>query len=246
MSDFFKFEEGNLDFPFYNGKPLLSLKDWFILLLGVILYIAIISGVFDVIPGFSDMPNILLSIIHFLVLFLPVFCCCRGKIGLIFRKPKLKDMKVVILCFVAYILFSSVMKILLGMIFTMPGNSVATSGGTGSEVILMIISMLIGLMAEELVKVITFLLFMTLIFKYTENRRTSMTMGIILCCIVFGLLHLRAYAFNLVVCLLIVGVGCIIHLYPYLKTKNIVNSYLTHIMIDLLGVVVPLILLGIH
>lgn len=236
MSDFFKFEEEGTDFPFYNGNPLLSLKDWGILILGVIVFILIISGAFDFIPGFKDIPNVLLSLMYFLVLFLPVLYCCRGKLGLIFKKPKLKDLKVVILCIVLYFIFSIVMRILIISIFGMQGPSPDTGVKTVSETVFQVISILIGLMAEELVKVISLIGFMALIFKFTANRKNSMIAGVILCCIFFGLLHLKTYDFNVVYCLLGVGLGCIIHLYPYLKTKNIMNSYFTHIAIDLFAV----------
>ena len=246
MNDFFKFEEKDLDFPFYNGHPLLSTKDWSILVLGAIVYVAIVFGVFNFIPGFEDLPSMAMALIHFLVLFLPVLYCCRGKIGLIFKKPKLKDLKVIVLCIVLYFIFSIVIRALMSLIFGMPGASAATGASASGEVALQIISMLIGLMAEELVKVISLIVFMALIFKFTADRKNSMIVGIILCCIFFGLIHLNAYDFNVVYCLLGVGLGCIIHLYPYLKTKNIVNSYLTHIAIDLFGVVVPILMSMMH
>ena len=49
----------------------------------------------------------------------------------------------------------------------------------------------------------------------------------------FGLIHLSSYDNNLFQCIFIIGIGTIIHLYPYLKTKNFVNTYFTHIIIDL-------------
>ena len=88
-------------------------------------------------------------------------------------------------------------------------------------------------MGEELFKVAVLLIAMGLIYSFTKNRKNAFVFGIIACMMIFGAIHLPSYNNNLFQCLFGVGIGCFIHLYPYIKTKNVVNSYLTHILIDL-------------
>ena len=90
MSDFFDFEDKTTDFPFYNGKPELSLIDWLVLLLGLGLFVGII-----IVP--IEINRNLVSVLLFLVLIIPVIYVTRGKIALFFKKPKLKDLKVIFL-----------------------------------------------------------------------------------------------------------------------------------------------------
>ena len=231
MSDFFKFEDESIDFPFYNQKPQLSIKQWSLLLLGLIVEILLIFGFGSYIPFYNDLPNVLTNIISILILFGPLYYCCRKKIGLIIKKPTLNDLKVDVICYILFLIVSPflsfISRFLTGELVSHP------SSGTTPDVLITVINIFMGLMSEELVKVISLLLVMGLIYYFTTNRKTSVIVAIIVSCTVFGLLHLPTYGFNVIQCLIAVGAACIIHLYPYLKTKNIVNSYITHVLIDL-------------
>ena len=48
----------------------------------------------------------------------------------------------------------------------------------------------------------------------------------------FGIIHSGAYSGKIVQILLIQGLGSIFALYPYLKTKNMINSYILHLLVD--------------
>ena len=240
-NDFFKFEEEGIDFPFYNGKPALSLSGWLILAIGLILKVAFIFGLWNYIPGAAELPLLVLSIIDVAVLVIPVAYCCRGKLGLIFRKPRLKDFKVILICVVGYYVFSIVMVQLLILL----GLSTSTNplGDMNLSALYLLVELLISLLGEELFKLMTLVMGMALAYHITQKRKTSMIIGIIVSCVLFGLIHLGTYNFNLVQCLLIIGLGCVIHFYPYLKTKNLVNSYITHVLIDAV-IFLPLMMMG--
>lgn len=233
MSDFFKFEDVNIDFPFYNGIPQLNTIDWLILIIALLLETLICN----LIPGLNYIPSYLFPFIYCLVLLIPILYVCKGNYGSIFSKPRKEDIKVIVLCFIAYFIFSVIMSHLLSIW----GVAVAANprDSSASPTILLIVSIFVQLMGEELFKVVTLILFMALSYHFTKNRKISMIVGIVISCLCFGLIHMGTYG-NLAQCLLIVGVGCIFHLYPYLKTKNIMNSYLTHVLIDIIGFV-PLI-----
>ena len=150
MNDFFKFEDRDLDFPFYNGKPLMSLIEWLILILAIIVYVALVFGAFNFIPGFSQ--SILSDILPTVVLLLAACYCWRGKLGLIFRKPELKDLKVIILCFVGYIIFSAVMNIMLGSLGMTGKSAASVSAPSAGQTVLSAIIIYFSLIGEELFK----------------------------------------------------------------------------------------------
>ena len=231
MSDFFRFEDENMDFPFYNGTPKLGLKDWAALLVGLILELSLLSGTLHYIPGAEYVPMEIYYILACLVLLIPVAYVCRNQIGLILKKPKLNDIKVIIICYILYSIFAIAMGVILTQLGMKP---VANSADLGSSTdVLSIIFLAIQLIGEELFKFAIFIIVMTIAFKFTQNRKASMIAGIIICCVMFGLIHLNAYNGNLIQCLAIIGLGTIINTYPYYKTKNIANSYILHLLIDL-------------
>lgn len=240
-SDFFKFEDTDIDFPFYNGKPQMSAAGWLLLVIGLVLNAAFALGLWNYIPGATKL-GIGIIIVNVLVVLIPVAYCCGGKLGLVVRMPKLKDAKVVVICVIAYFAFTIAINMILnifGVIGTSnPLGQVAVRYPLGTLVILAV-----SLIGEEFFKLTALVLGMGAAYAITKDRKTSLIIGTVFCCIVFGLIHLSTYSYNIPQCLLLIGIGCVIHLYPYLKTKNLTNSYLTHILIDLV-VFVPVMLMG--
>lgn len=231
MSDFFKFEDEGVDFPFYNGIPQLAKKDWAILALGPILMAMITFGLFLYIPYIGKLLGKCMPILYFLVTFLPVAYVCRGKLGLIFKKPKLKDFKVIIICYFLYYIVSAILSGLVSFLGFAPAQDAAVKNTT--PILMEIILTLIQLLGEELFKVSVLLLAMGLFYYFTKNRKNTLVLGTIVCMILFGFIHLSAYEYNVVQCMLVIGLGSIVHLYPYIKTKNVVNSYILHVLIDI-------------
>lgn len=96
---------------------------------------------------------------------------------------------------------------------------------TVGEFTLMSISPLIfSLMTEELVKSVPFLFFMRVIYKYSDNRKLSIILSMLIVMVFFACLH----AFNLkmlIFALFIQGLGSIFELRIILKLK--ISLYLT-------------------
>ena len=222
MSKFFKFEDEKNDFPFYNGKPSLSKMDWLILLAGLLIFIGIL-----LIPLKLD--SNLVGLILCLSVLLPTLYVLKGNYGLIFRKPQTKDIKLIFLCLLGYYVYTlSVVSILSALSMPTAGNAIF---GVNMDLAFWI-NVILQLMGEELYKLLVFLIVMALVYRFTNRRKIAMICGIIVAIFSFGLLHYSAYAGNLAQIIFVIGLGSLIYLYAYLKTKNIVVSYMVHLLID--------------
>jgi hypothetical protein len=70
-----------------------------------------------------------------------------------------------------------------------------------------------------------------LLFRRSNNRKSAVVIAVFATALVFGLAHYAAYG-SIVQILLVQGLGCIIDVFAYLKTKNILTSYATHLPLD--------------
>lgn len=87
------------------------------------------------------------------------------------------------------------------------------------------------LMGEEFVKFIPFMFFMRIIFKFTGNRKQAIVMSMIIVMVMFAGMH----SFNMVTlifAIFIQGIGSIFEFYGYIKTKNMLIPYITHLCTD--------------
>ena len=64
-----------------------------------------------------------------------------------------------------------------------------------------------------------------------KPRLGDIPLILIVTALVFGLAHYAAYG-SIVQILLVQGLGCIIDMFAYLKTKNILTSYAAHLLLD--------------
>jgi len=109
---------------------------------------------------------------------------------------------------------------------------------TGSDVVspdsitvISLISLLFSMMGEELLKFIPFMFFLRLFFKYSNNRKTSVIVSAFTVMMLFGLLHAPDFK-SIASVLIIQGLGSVFEFYAYIKTKNLLVSYLTHLLTD--------------
>jgi membrane protease YdiL (CAAX protease family) len=101
--------------------------------------------------------------------------------------------------------------------------------------------MLVQLMGEELFKIILLIIAMSIIYHFTKNRKLSIIISSIITMTIFGIAH---YQYGpLIQILLIQGLGSIFDLYAYLKTKNVLVSYLAHLLYDFIPFIMELIAL---
>ena len=214
--DFFKFEDEGVDFPFYNENPKLSLLGGFLLILSIFL---------GFIAYYLNIPFIS-SFLFAFIMFVPLLYLLKWDFNALFRKPSLKDIALAILVVFAYIIYSTV----AGYLFQFIGFDGFASPPLAINICYEFISLLFSMLGEELVKIILFLIFLTLIFKFSNNRKLSIIFSMFFTLIIFGLLH--AVSGSVIVAVVIQGFGSIFHMLLYLKTKNVVVSYISHFLTD--------------
>ena len=230
----FKFLEEGVDFPFYNDIPKLSTAEWLILLIPVIIILVLLS-----VPSFkSDY----LPYVFGIVTLIPALYVCKGNYGLLFKKPRLRDIKTIILCLIGYYVYSYAMAIFLTYALGYPVTADAVIGKFDSPSLFLVAGMIMQLIGEELFKIFMLLIGMYVIYKITKNRGLAIGLALIVSMSIFGLAHSRAYNGRLLQVLLIQGFGAFFNLYAYMKTKNVIVSYIIHLFIDF----IPFTLVVIH
>ena len=220
--DWFRFENKDLDFPIYKKNPPVSKSGW------VVLFIALFVGYF-----FIAGTSIFSGIIACVVLIVPVLYYLKWDYKAIFQKPSAKDVALAVALFVGYMVYS----IVLGAIISNFG--LVSAVGESSLSFLDIPGMIFSLMGEEFFKFIPFMFFLRASFKYSGNRKLSIILSMLIVMFLFACIH--AYDFNtLMFALVIQGLGSIFEFIGYIKTKNILVSYITHLCTDVFIVLVSM------
>ncbi len=215
---FFRFEKGDRDFPFYKDNPKISQNGWFVLLGSVVisflLYI-IISN------------ELVSSIVFPLIMLIPLLFFLRGNIKLLFTKLSSNDFALVLVLFVGYMIYALVMGEFLSYI-GLVGTEV---GGENQVSWFSTFTLIFSLMGEELLKLIPFLFLLKVFFNFTNKRRLSVLISMILVMVGFGLMH--ASDISLIPSVIIIqGFGSIFEFLAYFRSKNLLMSYLTHLITD--------------
>jgi hypothetical protein len=168
------------------------------------------------------------SIYLCLVMLLPTLYVLRGNLNLLFKRIRRGDIKVIFICVILSLAYS------FAMIFLLLQVGIASSEPVEGLTLTLIsfISMVFQLMGEELFKILTFLLSMFVLYRFSDNRKVSLVISLFISMAAFGLMHGGFYGGFLQV-FLIQGLGSIFNFYAYLKTRNIFVSYVAHLIFDL-------------
>ena len=211
------------DYPFYNGNPGIAL--WGILLLAAVVIWTTISTFVEIeYPGYSG-PFIFcgLPLAAFLIV-------ARGKLSLIVKKFKAMDFVRIIVTLILQFVF------VIGITFARnvflhaapTANSIMDAEMDGTFWVLI----LVQLFGEEMYKLLTFLVALILTYKLTKKRMLSVVVATVVMLFVFAIAHATAYDFNWSQILINQGIATFFCFYNYAKSKNILTSYLQHVLLD--------------
>ena len=214
--DWFKFEDKEYDFPFYNKNPHIPKWGW------IVLFFAFLIGFFLAV---SD--KIHFALLGCIVLIVPVLYFLKWDYKAIFRMPSRRDLLLVVALFAGYMIYALVIGAILEQFGIV---SSGTIDPTAVDVMTIVVT-IFTVLGEEFIKFIPLMFFLRVIYKYSKNRKLSVICSVALVMLMFASMH----AYNPVMfifALCIQGIGSIFEFYGYIKTKNILVSYLTHLLTD--------------
>ena len=214
--DKFKFEDGDFDFPFYNKNPHIPKWGW------VVLFIVWFMGFF---LALSD--KLHFALMGCIVLIVPVLYFLKWDYKAIFRKPSRRDLLLVVALFAGYMIYSLAIGMVLEQIGIVSSGTVDPTS-VGAMILVITVFNVLG---EEFIKFIPFMFLLRVIYKYSNNRKLSVIISVALIMIMFASMH----AFNpimFIFALFIQGFGSIFEFYGYIKTKNVLVSFLCHLLTD--------------
>lgn len=218
--DWFGFENKDLDFPFYRKNPYVPKWGWFVLLFLML---------FGLLLSISEKLHI--TILACVVLIVPVLYFLKWDYKAIFQKPKIKEVALAVGLFAGYIVYALLMSIALDNLFGLTGGDLIVDYSWNA-----LPPLFFSIMAEEIVKFIPFMFFLRVCFKYSNKRKLAVIFAMAVTMVFFASLH--AWTFKMFLyALCIQGFGSIFEFFGYIKTKNILISYITHICTDVFIIV---------
>ncbi|WP_405267089.1 hypothetical protein [Methanobrevibacter sp.] len=215
-TDWFKFEDRDYDFPFYNKNPYIPKWGW------IVLFFVFFIGFF---LSISD--KIHFSILGCIVFIVPVLYFLKWDYKAIFRMPSRRDFVLIVALFAGYMIYALVVGSILEQV------GIVSSGTVDPESIdvMSLFASIFSILGEEFIKFIPFMFFLRVIYKYSNNRKLSVIISVALIMVMFASIH--AYdPIMFIFALFIQGFGSIFEFYGYIKTKNIMVPYLTHLLTD--------------
>ena len=183
----------------------------------------------DIVGGFFFCFSLLIPLLYF----------SNWDYRLIFHRLSRNEIILAFLMFAIYMVYSIAMGSALEYFHLVP-----TDAAPPFDVNIGItVSLIFSMMGEELLKFIPLMFFMRLFYRFTENRNLSLAISIVIVLIGFGMLHYDPASSSIASVLLLQGVGSLVEMYGYIKTKNLFVPYISHLLTD--GSVFVLILLNI-
>lgn len=182
--------------------------------------------------------EILDGILFMLIVLVPVLYYLKWDYAAIFQKPKSKEVLLAIGLFAGYMIYS----LAVGSVLDYYGWSATPTIAVNSLNIASIVALLFSLMGEELIKFVPFMLFLRILYKYSNNRKLSVVVSMLIVMVFFALLHAMDFR-SLFSVLVLQGLGSIFEFIGYIKTKNIMVSYITHLCTDVF--IFALIIMGV-
>lgn len=229
-----KFEPGGADFPYYaDSPPTISGTGWLFVLAGTMVgFVALVTSPSVEDGGLSDW----LRVVMFVTLpLLTLAIAAPGRWKEIFRRVGRHE---IILMF-GFAVLNIIISMSVGALFQSFG-SVAHNAGIASATALEGFGLVsffgkvsLQLLGEELITILPFLALLWYLHAKVGLRRNSAVLAAwLLSAIIFGLLHLPAYDWNIMQCLIVIGSARVVLTLAYVWTKNIWVSTGAHIIND--------------
>jgi len=222
------------DFPFYRQQPVnLTPRQWLLVLAAIGLGFACLTVN---VPVLTDGPGVMIRALLFPAIPLIALRIVVGPHWrLLFRRVGIADVGLMILVAVLNLCVTIAIGILVMKLFGAETNAAigALAGESPSDQKLFFLHSIPQLFGEE---VLTILPFLALLHVAHDRMGLSRTQSVLaawlLSSVLFGLVHLPSYNWNLLQCLVVIGSARLVLLLAYIRTKNIWVSTGAHILND--------------
>lgn len=222
------------DFPFYNGAPVaISGRQWLFVMAAVVIgFLALVLPMpWPGGPWGAMIPAVLFPVIPLAAL----AHVAPGHWTRIFGPVRGREVRLMF----GFALLNLVVSMSVGTILnalTQVTSNAATQqlGGMDTAArIAFYAKTLPQLFGEELVTLLPFLALLYLLTQRLDfGRRAAVVGAWLISSVIFGLIHLPTYDWNLVQCVLVIGTARLVLTMPWLLTKNIWVSTGAHIVND--------------
>jgi uncharacterized protein len=227
-------EDPGRDFPFYNGAPVgLSAWQWVLLMAAVAAgFAALVAPIpWPAGPLGAMIPAVLFPLIPMLVL----AKVAPGHWTALFGKVGGRELRLM----VGFALLNIVVSLSVGTIVhalanVSPNAATAQLGGMDTAGRIAFFAKTIPqLFGEEVVTLLPFLALMALLSnRFGVGRKGAIVGAWLVSSLLFGLIHLPTYDWNLVQCIVIIGTARMVLTLAWILTKNIWVSTGAHIIND--------------
>lgn len=231
---FVRLEDPGTDFPFYNGAPVsVSTAQWmFVVAMVVIGFIVLVlpvdwpGGIFG-----QFIPAVLFPAIPLAAL----AWVAPGHWRSIFGRVGSREVKLMFGFALLNLIVSMIVGVALRAFTEVTPNAAAAELGVldAAGQVAFFAKTLPQLLGEEVVTLLPFLALMHwLVIGLRVGRRRAIIVAWLVSSVVFGLIHLPTYDWNLIQCVLVIGVARMVLTLPWIMTKNIWVSTGAHIIND--------------
>ena len=223
-----RFEDPNDDFPFYDGRPARIAGRGWALLVGAV--VAAFLALF--LAPFPTLVNQVLTVA------LPLGALAYvapGNWGALFRRVRGRDLALMVGFALLNLAVSLTVASVVSLVFGADANAETAqlTQQTGSGLALFFLGTGVQLLGEELFTVLPFLAVVYLCYSRAGfSRGGSVLIAWLLSALLFGLMHLPVYDWNLLQCVVVIGSARLVLTLAYIKTKNLWVSYGAHLIND--------------
>jgi len=232
------------DFPFYNGEPVrVSGARWLVVLAGVAAGAA--ADLLVAVPGPVWVSTTVRAALFVGIPLFAYMIAIPGHWRTIFRRVRFVD----VLMMVGVAALNLVVTAIAGTVAALLTHTSANGMGASlhgmdlMDRIMTFLSMIPQLLGEEVFTILPLLAILWFaVTKLHLPRTVAVILAWVVTAVLFGLLHLPTYGWNIVQCLVTIGAARLVLSLAFLRTKNIWVSTGAHVLNDWTLFALPLLL----
>lgn len=232
-ASFFFFERTACDLPYYRPSPEgLTLTGWLIVLIATALSFVVLMN--TQMKWHAGFPGFIPPLLFVLIPLAAVAAVAGLKAPLaLFRRLGLKDVGIILLFYVLNAVVTVVLGVLIVGLFHTAANPASdmVASASGLDQVLFFGWSAVQLLGEEIFTILIFLGAMGLLNR-VMSRKVALCLGALIAAIVFAMIHLPTYQWNVSQALVGLIPVRLVLLLPFIITRNIWVSTGVHVLND--------------